>query len=289
MNKSWSFKARLFGFLSLMRPINCLMMGFAVIVGVLLAGERDMNAVTLTLGFLTAFTFTGASMAFNDFCDREIDRVNMPDRPIPRGVVSPKEALLFSIILTIIGFVSAFLTNFNCFLLTLLACAFFVLYSTKGKRTGLVGNMMVSACVSIPFIYGGFISSGNFEAVTLIFSGMAFLANTGREVTKGITDIAGDRLRGINTVAVIHGPRKAAFVAVIFYLAAVSMSLIPQLKNLLSVWHLPLLILADAGFVYSSISLLLNPSRENAVRVKNQVLMWMLFGLISFMLGATLI
>ncbi|MCD6529653.1 UbiA family prenyltransferase [Candidatus Bathyarchaeota archaeon] len=289
MSKSWSCKTRLLGFLSLIRPINCLMMGFAVIVGVILAGGCEVSAVNLTLGFLTAFAFTGASMAFNDFCDREIDRVNMPDRPIPKGVISPREALLLSVVLTIVGFASALLTNLNCFLLTLVACVLFVLYSTKGKRTGLIGNMMVSACVCIPFIYGGFISSGNFEAVTLIFSGMAFLANTGREVTKGIADIAGDRLRGVRTVAVTYGPRKAAFVAVTFYFAAVSMSLIPQLRNLLSIWHLPLLILADAGFAYSSLSLLFNPSKDNVLKVKSQVLMWMLLGLISFLLGAILL
>lgn len=288
MGKSWGLKARLLGFLSLIRPVNCLMMGFAVIVGILLAGEREVNAAKVTLGFLTAFTFTGASMAFNDFCDREIDRVNMPDRPIPKGVVSPREALFLSAALTMAGFVFAFLTNFNCFLLTLIACALFILYSAKGKRTGLIGNMMVSACVSLPLIYGGFISSGSFEAVTLVFSGMAFLANTGREVTKGIVDITGDRLRGVKTLAVTHGPRKAAYVSMIFYFTAVSMSLIPQLENLLSIWHLPLLVLADAGFVYSSISLLLNQSRGNAARVKNQILIWMLLGLVSFLIGAVL-
>ena len=288
MSKSVSLKVKLPGFLRLIRPVNCLMMGLAVIVGAFLARGERIEILSLTLGFLTAFTFTGASMALNDYYDREIDMINAPTRPIPSGIITPKEAVFMSLLLTLIGFVSALLTNLNCFLLTIIAWILFTVYSTKGKRTGLIGNMMVSTCVSIPFIYGGYIASNNFNVVTLIFSGMAFLANTGREITKGITDIAGDKLRGINTVAVTYGSRVAAILSAIFYLSAVFLSVIPYFEKSLSIWYIPTLILADAGFIYSSISLLINQSRENARKVKNIVLIWMLLGLISFLSGSVL-
>ncbi|MEM2875984.1 MAG: geranylgeranylglycerol-phosphate geranylgeranyltransferase [Candidatus Bathyarchaeia archaeon] len=288
MNKFMSSGKKFLGFLRLIRPVNSLMMGLAVIVGVFLTRGQRTNVVSFTLGFLTAFTFTGASMALNDFYDREIDVINVPHRPIPSGAVSPRGAILTSALLTLIGFFSAFLTNFNCFLLATIAWALFTMYSTKGKKMGLIGNMMVSTCVSIPFIYGGFISHGSFDAVTLIFSGIAFLANTGREVTKGIADLEGDKLSGVNTVAVTHGPLVAAILSTTFYLGAVFLSLIPYSRKLLSLWCLPTLVLADAGFVYSSASLLLDRSRGSALKVKNEVLVWMLLGLVSFLLGSVL-
>ena len=83
------------GFLRIMRPLNCLMMGFAVIVGASLVSALNFS-INLLLGFVTSFTLTGASMAINDYYDREIDAINEPNRPIPSGAVSPKEALSFA-------------------------------------------------------------------------------------------------------------------------------------------------------------------------------------------------
>ena len=44
---------------------------------------------------------------------------------------------------------------------------------------------------------------------------------------------------------------------------------------------------ADAGFVYSSARLLLNPQPEPVRKLKDQVLLWMLLGLVGFLLGGT--
>ena len=140
------------GFLRLIRPLNCLMMGFAVIVGASLASPLNFS-ISLLLGFITSFTLTGASMAINDYYDREIDAINEPNRPIPSGVVTPKEALFLAFVLSIIGFIAAFETNVPCLIVAVIAWIVSVTYITEGKRTGLPGNFLVSTCVVIPFIY----------------------------------------------------------------------------------------------------------------------------------------
>jgi len=136
-------------FFRLIRPVNCIMMGFAVIVGAVLArGFGFANeGLRLILGFVTGFTLTGASMAINDYYDREIDAINEPQRPIPSGMISPREALVFALFLTATGFLTAFLTNTACLITAIIAWTIFVVYTTKGKRTGLPGNFLVSACV----------------------------------------------------------------------------------------------------------------------------------------------
>ena len=144
------------GFLRLTRPINCLMMGFAVIVGASLVSSLDFSFF-LFLGFATSFALTGASMTINDFYDRDIDAINEPNRPIPSGAVSPKEALFFALVLSIIGFITAFGPNLPCLVVAAIAWVVSVAYITWGKRTGLLGNFLVSTCVVIPFIYGGFV------------------------------------------------------------------------------------------------------------------------------------
>ena len=127
------------------------MMGFAVVVGASLITHQNVPT-NLLLAFVTSFTLTAASMAINDYYDREIDEINEPQRPIPSGAISPKEALLFAFVLCIIGFIAAFGTNVQCLFLAVVAWIVSVTYVTKGKRTGFPGNLLVSTCVVIPFI-----------------------------------------------------------------------------------------------------------------------------------------
>lgn len=276
------------GYLRLMRPINCLMMGFAVIVGAALANPNALDGKwqVLLYGFVTGFMLTAASMAINDYYDREIDAVNEPNRPIPSGVIKPKEALIFAFFLTAIGFASAYLTSYACFFTALLAWAIFVTYTTVGKRSGLPGNFLVSACVAIPFIYGSLVVAGSVALNVLVFVSMVFLSNTGREITKGIVDVQGDEARGVKTLAVRYGAGKAAWAAAIFYISAVILSPLPPLLMQISFWFIPIVAVTDFGLLASSVMLLWNHSRENARKIKNAVLIWFAVGLLAFLAGA---
>ena len=274
---------KLMGFLRLIRPLNCLMMGFAVIVGASLVSPLNFT-INLLLGFVTSFSLTAASMAINDYYDREIDAINEPNRPIPRGDVSPKEALMFAVALSTIGFVAAFETSMLSLLVAVTALIISITYITKGKGTGLPGNFLVSATVVIPFIYGG-LTVGQIETSTLLFVAIAFLSNTGREVTKGIVDVEGDRSHNIKTIAVTYGERTAAAAATVFSLLAVCLSPLPWLWELVSNWFLPPVLLTDIGMLVSSIMLLRNYSRKNAKRTKNLSLIWFTTGLLAFILG----
>jgi len=271
----------------LIRPINCCMMGFAVWVGAYLTYPRlsfHVYSLRLLLGFLTGFSLTGASMAINDYFDRFIDAINEPTRPIPSGAVKPFEALVYAGFLTLLGFAAALISNLLCLLAAVVAWMLFSTYIIKGKRMGFLGNLMVSGCVATPFIYGSLVID-RFNVNNFLFASMAFLSNTGREVTKGIVDVSGDRLHKVKTLAVLRGERTATYTACAFYLSAVGLSLLPWVSGLASAWYLALVALADIGFVASSILLLKNPSRETARRVKQTVLVWMLLGLTAFLLG----
>ena len=272
------------GFLRIIRPLNCMMMGFAVIVGASLVSTLNFS-INLLLGFITSFTLTGASMAINDYYDRAIDAINEPNRPIPSGAVSPKEALSFALFLSLVGFIAASITNIPCLIVAVIAWMIFVTYTTEGKRTGLPGNLLVSACVAMPFVYGGFVVKGRLELVVTIFAAIAFLSNIGREVAKGIVDIEGDKSQNIKTIAVLFGDKTAAFVASVFLVSAVGLSPLPWLWRLVSNWFLPFVILTDIGLLLSSILLLRDYSRKNAKRVKNSILIWFITGLLAYIAG----
>ncbi|MEM2988729.1 MAG: geranylgeranylglycerol-phosphate geranylgeranyltransferase [Candidatus Bathyarchaeia archaeon] len=280
---------RLKAFLRIIRPINCLMTGLAVLVGTLIAlaipGPEGVNH-RLPLGFSTGFLLTGASMAVNDYYDRHIDAINEPDRPIPSGLVKPWEALALTVVLAALGLLAAHSTSPECFMIALASLAISLLYSTKGKRTGLIGNLMVSACVAIPFLYGGFVAGRGLEPLLVIFASMAFLSNAGREVTKGIADAEGDRARGIRTVAVAKGNRTAAELALALFSLAVALSAIPPFSGLVSAWYIPPVVVADLGFLRSSLRVLRNPSRPEALKAKGSALLWMALGMAAFLAGS---
>jgi len=277
------------GVLRLIRPINCIVMGFAVFVAIIVAipsfSLEKSVIIKIVLGFTTGFTFLGTANMVNDYYDRKIDAVNEPNRPIPRGIIRPKEALVYASILSVIGFIASFLTNLPCLILASMSWVLLLYYSTKGKRTGLLGNLVVSGCIALPFIYGGFAVERWLSLVLMLFSAMAFLLNTGREITKGIVDAEGDKLQGIRTMAVLYGPRIAAIAAVSFYAASVFLSFFPWVLGIFSVWYLLFVVLADLGFIFSSFSLLRDYSRENARRVKNLVRLCMVIALLAFVAG----
>ena len=278
------------GLLRLIRPVNCVMVGFAVLVGAAMGVGAEIFSSwrNLILGFGTGFALTGSAMAINDYYDREIDVINEPGRPIPSGAVAPGEALAVSLTLTAVGLLAAWLTSLSCLAVAIFSWTIMTFYSTRGKRTGLLGNLLVSTCIAVPFIYGDLTVEKTVSASTLFFALMAFLSNTGREVTKSIVDIEGDRAEGIRTVAVSKGAMTAAGAAAAFYLSAAAISFLPLSLRLVSVWYAPFVALTDVGLIHSSYSLMRDPGRENSRKVKNRVLIWMMSGLFGFLAGSLL-
>jgi geranylgeranylglycerol-phosphate geranylgeranyltransferase len=279
---------KLGGLVEITRPVNSVMLGLAIIVGAAVTGGASIlgSPLTLLLSFVTGFCMAGAAMAINDYYDREIDAVNEPGRPIPSGRVTPGEAVALTAALSVFGLGASYMISLSVTLVAAFSWVVMILYSAWGKRTGFPGNLMVSVCISLPFIFGGLITGSILSS--LYFSLMAFLSNTGREVTKGIVDAEGDRGAGVNTVAVSKGPRTASVVASAFYVVAVVSSLIPPALGLVSAWYLPFVAVTDLGLLYSAYSLVNEPTRENSRAVKNRVLYLMLVGLVGFAVGSLL-
>jgi geranylgeranylglycerol-phosphate geranylgeranyltransferase len=278
---------RISGFVRLMRPLNCVMMGIAVFVGAVLAGPQIVanNLQSILFGFVTGFTLCAAAMTINDYYDRKIDAINEPLRPIPSGTIKEKEALGFVAVLSAIGFVFALLVSPLCLLVAAVSMVITGTYLTIGKRSGLPGNFLVSTCVAIPFIYGSLTILGTIGTNVVLFASMAFLSNTGREITKGIVDIKGDSAGNVKTLAVRFGERKAAIAASSFYILAVLLTPVTWILGLVSIWFIPFVIITDLGLVTCSAVLIRDHSREKARKIKNAVLLLFIFGLLAYIFG----
>jgi geranylgeranylglycerol-phosphate geranylgeranyltransferase len=160
-----------------------------------------------------------------------------------------------------------------------------VTYTTIGKRSGFPGNLLVSACIAAPFLFGSIVASSPITINILLFASMAFLSNTGREIAKGIVDIEGDSQHKIKTLAVVFGRKKAALAAAIFFISSVCLSTTPLILNIVTIWFIPFVLVTDVGLLWCSISLLKNPERENSRKIKKTVLILFIFGLLAFIFG----
>ena len=267
----------------MMRLPNCFMIGFAVVVGEAIASQV-VPANAAFFGFMAGFLLLGAAMVLNDYFDREIDSINAPERPIPSNRVKPSQAVSFAVILASVGFLCATVTGVLTSIVAIFSIALTVAYNSRFKKMGLVGNSMVSANVAVPFVYGGF-AVGNVSWPLLIFSLLAFLSSLGREVVKGIVDVTGDKVKGVNSVAVTKGSSYAARQGATLFLIAVVLSVLPLILHMVSFYYVPLVLICDMGFLLTSYSIVTNPTPYNAKRSKKYVLVWMTFGLLAFVLG----
>ncbi len=282
---SRALSTRLNAYLTLIRPPNTIMIGLAVVIGEVIAIAPRLPGISdAVFGFLTASLMIAGTMIANDIYDVEIDRVNSPQRPLASGTVKTRDAAVLSVVLSAAAIGFAALLGLWTFLTALLALALMIYYNTRGKKTGLIGNAVVSFNVALPLFYGG-LAVGSIRPLLFIFSVVAFLANFGREVAKGIADVKGDSLRHVRTLAVVKGTRAAALASAGLFVTAVLLSFLPPYLERISWLYFPIVIVADLGFLYSAYRLVGNQTPENIRSVKGHVLLWMLLGLVGFLLG----
>ncbi|MEM3489554.1 MAG: geranylgeranylglycerol-phosphate geranylgeranyltransferase, partial [Nitrososphaerota archaeon] len=271
---------------SMSRPPNGLLMFLAVVVGSYVASRSLPQLLELSLSFITAYCLNGSSMVINDIIDKEVDKINDPLRPIPSGRISVKAAIIYGGFLGLAGLFASCITGIGTLIVAIIFYAIANAYNVWLKPLGIIGNVAVSLAVVAPFLYGSVLMLGTISMKVLILGLLAFLANMGREVIKGMVDIEGDALRGVASIARIYGSRKAAVIGAGFILTAVILSPLPTFLGMLGWTYLLLVCFADIGFVYSAIKILLDPTHVKARKVKRELLAWMSIALIAFIIGA---
>jgi len=270
------------------RPPNGILMFVGVLAGVAISYSKIIRFEDLIYSFIVAYTLNGSSMVLNDYFDRDVDRVNAPHRPIPSGLIKPSHAVIYSSILGLTGIIFSSLISIYCMIIAIISYIAAFLYNSSLKKTGLMGNFIVSLIVATPFIFGATMSDGYISNRITVFIVPVILSNTGREVIKGIADVEGDIFRQVNSIARVKGAGKAALVGSILYTLAVLFSPVPYILGCVSEYYLPIVLIADVGFIISAGKIMKRPDKENAIKVKNETLLWMFIALIAYILGGIL-
>ena len=271
----------------LTRPVNSIMVGFAVIVGISVSAPNQLLSVPTLLGFLTGFLISSYSMVVNDWYDLEVDRINSPDRPLASGRIHPKTAAVFAGIMLTIGLISSILIGLDTFIIASVFAAIAWIYNYRGKKQMLLGNMMVAASVAISYIYGG-ATVGMIDDRLLWFLALtSFLAATGREIIKTIADVDGDAARQVKSIARVYGSRIAAYAGAFFFLGAVGSTVIPILVGEVGIVFTVLILIPDILFIYAAVRIIMDYSKLKALQIKKLALIGMIIGMLIFIIGAS--
>jgi len=222
--------------IEIIRPINCLMGSLTVVIGLLNTRRGvsfDILLINIILGVITYFFIAGSGMIINDIYDLSIDSINRPERVLPSGRMTIKQAKFLFIITLGIGIGLAIIHNiifqldiYNI----LLAIGFgFIgwLYAAWGKKQGFIGNIIVSISFSIGLIYGAVLNSSIIPSYIYFFFLTAFFLLISREVVKGCEDVEGDKEEGVKTLAIRLGTKKAIAFSIIFEIMAIIFFILP--------------------------------------------------------------
>jgi geranylgeranylglycerol-phosphate geranylgeranyltransferase len=231
------------GLLELTRPVNTLVAGALTFIGAFVAGGA-FDQVTATAAAVGATWFaTAAGMAINDYFDRDIDRINSPGRPIPRGAVSTRGALAFSVVLFVGAIVLASLLPTLALAIAAVNLVGLVAYTNHFKGLPGAGNALVAYLGGSTFLFGaaavGRPLAGGVLAV------LAALSTFTREVIKDVEDVEGDRAEGLNTLPIAVGERRALWLGTALLVVAVVASPVPYVLGTFGVWYLVAVVPAD--------------------------------------------
>lgn len=270
-------------YLRLTRFHNNLITAFSVLVGAAVSG-RVLSGERVVFACISALFIAAGGNVINDFFDIEIDRINKPARPLPRGEISPGSALVFSILLFLTGlFLSIWVRPLAC-LFALVACGLLVAYSYALKRTLILGNLTVCVVAALTFIYGG-IATEDFR-LSLIPAVFALLFHLGREILKDMEDIEGDSSADATTLPIKLGVEFSANMCTLVFASLIVLTTLPYFFHIFSLLYLLIVVLGvDMVLVYVIRSLWKDHSPRNLHRLSNILKVDMLIGLLAILLG----
>jgi protoheme IX farnesyltransferase len=165
-------------YVALLKPRVMSLVIFTALVGIVMA-PGHMHPVMAFTSLLCIAVGAGASGALNMWYDRDIDAVmeRTANRPIPRGRITPSEALTFGVMLS---FFSVFTlgTLVNWFAAALLAFTIFfyvVIYTMWLKRSTAQNIVIGGAAGSLPPVVGWVAATGSLAVEPILLFAIIFL------------------------------------------------------------------------------------------------------------------
>lgn len=187
------------------------------LVAFLLALQEPESHFTwiLLLQLLGCMVFArSAAMGFNRWADREIDARNprTAGRDVPAGRVSPRQALVFTLVNAALFVAVAWTINPLCGGLSFVALIFLLGYSYLKRFTWLC-HFGVGAALSIAPAGASIAVTGHLSTAALLLSLIVFFWSSGFDILYALADEEIDREEGLHSIPQRFGRKRAMQIA----------------------------------------------------------------------------
>ncbi len=201
--------------------------------------EQEFNWLKLLLMVLCMIFARNAAMAYNRYLDRDIDAQNPRTaiRDIPSGKISSNEALIFTIINSLLFILSTLFINKICFYLSPIALAVVLGYSYTKRFTPLC-HLVLGLGLALAPIGAYLVVAGEFAMLPIYFSLAVLCWVSGFDIIYALQDEEFDRKNNLNSIPAWLGKKRALSVSSILHFFAVLFVTIPYLKSDLSWFYL---------------------------------------------------
>ena len=251
---------KLKGLIDLIRPELPFSAGVSVILGEIITLGNFPSFTNMFLGFVYGFFLSGSAMVLNDIFDIEVDKVNSPERPLPSGIISSRDAKVFALIITVLGLLSALFIGSFAVLLYIIFWTVGFLYNWKFKELGVIGNLFVSVSVGFTIIFGGIVVDNPWNINVIIFSLILFLFDLAEEIAADTMDIEGDKKRNVKSIPILIGKKKALYISFTLFFIEVLLSYLPVFWDLFGIIYLIIISLTDIIILFLGIKLIKSKS-----------------------------
>ena len=275
---------KIFAFLKIVRPLNVISSGIAILFSSHIAGYQGPISNVLFAMFAVVFFTIGANV-LNDYFDYETDKLNRPDRAIVVGDVTRVQALYVSISSFLIGVFLSLQLSFKSQIISIfISCPLLIFYNAKAKNYPLVGNVIVALILGFSFIYAGIVFE---NIIPLIMPAiLAFGLTLIREIVKDIADLKGDKAIGAKTFPIIFGNKKAVYLCTFLSAILGCLAFILFLNGYYNFYYgILLIITVEIPLAVVVISLLNKPNTRTAKKGARLLKICTLGGLFSIYIG----
>jgi len=206
--------------LELIKPVTWFPPMWAYACGVVSSGESVLPHLGyVVLGVLLSGPIVcGMSQAANDWCDRHVDAINEPHRPIPSGRMPGRWGLWIALAMSIFSLcVGAALGawGFYATVIGVLAAWAYSVEPFRLKKSGWWGPGLVGLCYEgLPWFTGAAVMAQGFPQWEIVTIAMLYAIGAhGIMTLNDFKALDGDRTMGIKSLPVTLGPKRAARVA----------------------------------------------------------------------------
>lgn len=251
--------------LTLIKPITWFPPVWAYLCGVVSSGVPVLSAPWLVLvGMVLAGPVVcGMSQAANDWCDRHVDAINEPYRPIPSGRIPGRWGLWIALVMSAVALALGATLGpwgFAATVFGVLAAWAYSAEPVRLKKSGWWGPGLVGLCYEgLPWFTGAAVLSSGAPAWQIAL--LALLYAVGAHGIMTLNDfkaLEGDRQTGVKSLPVTLGPARAARVAC-WIMAVPQVAVIALLAGWGQVWHAAAIAALLAVQVWAMRVLLSNP------------------------------